>query len=206
MYSYKAGNKVCRICKQIKDYRSYFKAVGNTDGYENACKPCKAAAVNPRHRQDRIKSYRANKKALGHYGLCKTCNLPLGRNEGKNGKSRNGYCIKCNRCEVHQSYKGGYVNEQGYRVVPTYKGKTMLEHRLFMEQHLGRELYQDENIHHINGVRDDNRLENLELWSTMQPKGQRIEDKVVWAKMILERFDPEAMERYLGMIKEPMYV
>jgi hypothetical protein len=46
---------------------------------------------------------------------------------------------------------------------------------------LGRPLYSDENVHHKNGVRDDNRIENLELWSTLQPAGQRVTDKLQWA-------------------------
>lgn len=46
----------------------------------------------------------------------------------------------------------------------------------------------DENVHHINGDKLDNRIENLELWSTSQPCGQRIEDKIQWAKQILNQY------------------
>lgn len=62
------------------------------------------------------------------------------------------------------------------------------EHRAIMEKHIGRKLTRHETVHHLNGVRHDNRLENLELWNTSHPKGQRVVDKVSWAKEILELY------------------
>ena len=64
----------------------------------------------------------------------------------------------------------------------------MFEHILIMEERLGRYLTQDENVHHRNGVRDDNRPENLELWVRAQPSGIRVEDAMAWAREILERY------------------
>jgi hypothetical protein len=90
---------------------------------------------------------------------------------------------------------GRYLNKKGYAFVPDPSGElhTMAEHRLVMQQHLGRKLTSNENVHHINGVRDDNRLENLELWNTSQPSGQRVEDKVKFAIEILKQYAPDKL-------------
>lgn len=81
------------------------------------------------------------------------------------------------------------INQDGY-VFRSWNRKYHLQHRHVMEQQLGRKLFSHENVHHKNGVRDDNRPENLELWSTWQPSGQRVEDKVKWAIELLEAYAP----------------
>lgn len=98
---------------------------------------------------------------------------------------------------VSKAWKGGHTtSRQGYILIQTENrgiSKRRLyrpEHVLVMENHLGRLLRPKDVIHHKNGIRDDNRLENLELWSCSHPHGQRIEDKVAWCKEFLQAYAP----------------
>lgn len=95
------------------------------------------------------------------------------------------------------------ISKDGYAYISrTIGGKRekVLEHRKLFSDRLGRPLFADEEVHHKNGNRSDNRISNLELWSTKQPKGQRVEDKVEWALEILGRYSPSSLTSVAGPV------
>ncbi len=84
--------------------------------------------------------------------------------------------------------KSGYVRLAMSTHPNASRSGKIFEHVYFMSQHLGRPLKKSETVHHKNSIRDDNRLENLELWSGSHPNGGRVEDKIKWAKEFLEQY------------------
>jgi hypothetical protein len=120
------------------------------------------------------------------YFECATC-----RNTVSRRKSNHAYDYKqiyCSRACQHKSLdKGGTIDKNGYRIIHV-DGQPVAEHRYVMEKKIGRKLFSDETVHHKDGQRSFNDPSNLELWSSRQPKGQRVEDKVSFALSILSRY------------------
>jgi hypothetical protein len=114
--------------------------------------------------------------------ICKTddCSQPVRRNRLGHGL---GYCAEHSHLVSRNYREPGTktLNKEGYVQIKLADGRIIGEHRAVMEKHLGRQLKRGETVHHINGVRDDNRLENLELWYSSQPYGQRVEDLLRYA-------------------------
>ncbi len=81
------------------------------------------------------------------------------------------------------------------------KGREVLEHRLVMEQHLGRELLPEETVHHKNGDRAFNDLSNIELFSSRHGPGQRVIDKVAFAIEMMTLYPDFVAEAGYKLVK-----
>lgn len=149
----------------------------------------------------------------GRRAQCKAC---INETRQRRIAKRDNHCLDCGeilasayarRCRTHaarhatRDATGRSVTVAGYVILSgrwdhpnaTREGR-LCEHVAVMSTHLGRPLLPDESVHHRNGVRDDNRIENLELWSKAQPAGQRVSDKVDWARTIIATYAPSEAE------------
>lgn len=99
---------------------------------------------------------------------------------------------------------GGYIKELCPEHPRADAGGYVMQHRLVMERTIGRRLKPSERVHHKNGIRDDNRPENLELWtgvgtSKKDPHGVRLVDK---ALDMLDSMKQDELERVLAKAKQ----
>ena len=148
----------------------------------NVCKRCKRKYV-----------------ASSRHKLCPRCRSQLDKRPcgicGGLKQRKSKVCQKCHFLSKQYPYsqkrhKSKDVYLYFYYKAHPYADRTgrILEHRLIFEQKLGRYLLPFESIHHKNNIRIDNRIENLELWSKVQPSGARVKDLVEWAKEILKLY------------------
>jgi len=95
--------------------------------------------------------------------------------------------------------RGRFKDKHGYIVLSPRKGEAgyqQPEHRAVMEAMIGRKLEDHETVHHKNGIRDDNRPENLELWSGRHGRGHRVEDEDIWSGSIPKYHFDAIQEEY----------
>jgi endogenous inhibitor of DNA gyrase (YacG/DUF329 family) len=150
------------------------------------------------YRTDSIAAANAARNPEAWYEApCANCGKPVRRHTSRRPKQT--YCSRpCHNEHRRRSQRrqDGYILIFVGRGVPgATKSGHIFEHRKVMQDILGRPLLDLENVHHKNGVKDDNRPENLELWSRSQPHGQRVEDKIRWAREFLALYeDPSIKE------------
>lgn len=180
--------KTCALCKEDKPLMAFHVARTKKFGRDTRCKECKSSLhLNRILGECKLETCSKKEHQLGycagHYTRFKRYGNPM---EDKPLRTRDG---------------SGWTDSNGYRVLSkkghplvTREDGRVMEHVFVMSEHLGRPLVPGENVHHKNGVRHDNRLENLEIWNTNQPAGQRAEDKVAYALEILRLYNPELLK------------
>lgn len=133
---------------------------------------------------------------VGHYLVPKTCQAELCdepvHSKGLCNTHYRQFQATGSTRPIRQA--AGWLSSDGYWTLykPEHpnarKNGCISEHALVMTEYLGRPLKPGENIHHINGIKTDNRIENLELWVKMQPSGQRLDEKLEWATNFLRDY------------------
>ena len=129
--------------------------------------------------------------------ICKTCGVDFERPHGKHRDFCSRSCAMQFRVRSGQFIKPeGTVSRHANGYLIEKRGTVwILQHRLIMEEKIGRKLADDEHVHHMNGIRDDNRPENLELWTGRKdPPGVRTIDHI---RELLKTLTPEQRTKLL---------
>lgn len=183
-------------------YSDFLDGIQRYQDYTDKCERCGRSyrvTANQQKRHDAIIPVPGVSRDP-HWELCPTCRpyelCKCGKPMLRGGKR----CDDCaaTKARIHRE-RGGVQNADGYVHIRypehTRAGERgyVLEHILVMEEMIGRPLTADETVHHKNGVRHDNRPENLELWASNHPSGQRVEDLIAYAEEILRKYAPERL-------------
>jgi len=178
--SIKAKKDACKACRKKETAKKYIqnhKEKFNT--YQKEYREKNRELCNERVRKSYWKNpQKYNEKGKIHYREVNGIPLDSPFKKKKNGE--------------------GNIDAQGYKTI-TKKGHPnqmdakgrIREHIFVMSEHLGRPLFKGETVHHKNGVRTDNRIENLELWNRGQPPGQRVEDRIAYYIEFLKQYGYE---------------
>lgn len=169
--------KSCSVCKNSKSLEEFYKWSRAKDGRTAACKICTRKRLS-----ERTGKHCDDCCGPVSHGCVEVCiNCKARRMRGENSRFWKGGVTD----------KDGYVSLSGYYEHPNAVRGHIAEHTLVMSEMLGRALLPHESVHHKNCIRDDNRPENLELWSGSQPAGGRVEDKLDWARDFIRQYRPE---------------
>lgn len=189
---WKPSERVCPVCgdtfmpKSKKGECCSYKCISRASqrrkkGHpvSDGCVVCGGDTDSPSRKCDAC--YAAERKAKLE---CSQCGKILDRETlWKRGNTKHGESFCGKSCAGkwfsgegrHWNYSGGSITPHGYRVVK-HGGKQMMEHRLVMEQHIGRSLTAEETVHHKDGNRLNNDISNLELWTGNHSYGVRQSD------------------------------
>lgn len=153
------------------------------------CRPCSNRATGASRRFLNHNCIDCGKRIAKGARRCRPCHIAnnIGPNNprwrGGRYVGKNGYAYVNPRYSVDPAFSAALRFHVGVNQIA--------EHILVMEVQLGRKLRKGETVHHRNGIRDDNRMRNLELWVKPQPAGQRVVDVVAWAREIIATYEPE---------------
>lgn len=168
------NGKHCSKCGILKPLSDYHISHMVKDGRRSDCKAC------VRLRQRIAYVQRTPEQKAGPKIPCPKC-----------GKPKSIYSLMCQRCArpYDPNNPKWRKNRDGYMVARGREKGEIRQHRFIMAKLIGRQLMPHEDVHHKNGIRDDNRIENLELWSKSHPPGQRVEDKLAWCRWFLAQYN-----------------
>lgn len=170
--------KVCKLCS--KDFEAYDK---RNVYCSKECTHTGRGLVNRKrvsrecvHCKKTFEVHECRTRRLGRGNVAAFCSKPCHYAHGSSLKGTGA------KRYLNHGYVFIYAPDHPKAKISTRRGmrsQYVREHVIVMEQKLGRYLQPGENVHHINGIRNDNRPENLELWNRPQPAGQRKSDLIL---------------------------